>query len=112
MTLLAGLVIALAVVPVAVAASRAYLFRQVLGANVAHSDLVSHNHNFNSILFDTNPNSFPSGLFESTSGSGNHFVMTGNGNLSFSHPPTYFDAPFCWNRDSVNHLVASCEASW
>ena len=110
--LVAGLALSLLLVSVAGAASRTYLFRQVLGPSIAHSDLVQHNHYYNGILFDTNPNSFPSGLFESTSGSGNHFVMTGNGNLSYSHSATYYDAPYCWNRDSVSHLVASCVANW
>jgi hypothetical protein len=98
-------------VTVALASTRDYLFNSQLGPSIGHSDLVSHNHYFNSIYPSDPTAGWPTGVFEVVS-SGTHYVMNGNGKIEYSHPSTYYDQPWCWNRDSVTHTFSRCTAQW
>jgi hypothetical protein len=98
-------------VATAFASSRDYLWNTQLAASWGHSDLVSHNHYFNSIYPSDPTAGWPTGVFEAVSG-GSHFVLNGNGKIEYSHPSTYYDQPWCWNRDSVAHTFSRCTAQW
>jgi hypothetical protein len=109
---LALLALVLVLVPSAWASSRLYFSQHNLGANTAVTDGVNHNHNFNILYFGPNA-TYPSGIYEVTANTGEtHFAKNGNGNISITHSPTYFDHPFCWNRDFTAHFVSYCEAEW
>lgn len=95
----------------AIAGSRNYLWQATLQANFQFSDLVDHNHYYN--LMDTNGSNYPTGIFEQTPNTHEiHYSKNGNGTIDYLHASTYFDHPFCWNRDSIAHFVFACDAEW
>lgn len=101
----------LVVVPLAIAASRAYVNDQNIPASTAFTDGVKHNHTYNEVFWFSGA-SHASGLFERTSCCGDRWVKTGNGNISYSHGNTWFAEPFCHNRSGSTHFADNCVAQW
>lgn len=103
--------VALMVVPVALADfGRLYKNHVYEPPFTALSDNVYHNHTYNDIYFGAG-SSAPAVLYEVTPAGAIHFQKNGFGNISNSHPGTYYDAPFCGNNDSSGHYV-DCFAAW
>jgi hypothetical protein len=107
----AAIASALVVVPIALAASRAYVVNVNVPAFNAFTDGVRHNHIYNEVFWNSGA-TWPSGLFERTTCCGDKWIKTGNGNLAYSHASTWFAEPFCHNRDSSTHFATSCVAEW
>ena len=106
-----ALVGALVVVPIALAATRAYVVDLNIPASHAFTDGVRHNHRYNEVFWNSGA-TWPSGLFDRTSCCGDKWVKTGNGNLAYSHGATWYAEPFCHNRDSSTHFANYCVAEW
>jgi hypothetical protein len=106
-----ALAAALVMVPLALAASRAYVVDRNIPAYHAFTDGVRHNHNYNEVFWISGA-TWPSGLFERTNCCGDKWIKTGNGNIAYSHASTWYAEPFCHNRDSSTHFANYCAAAW
>jgi len=114
LSLAAGLTLALVSVPLAFAliGKRTY-FAGALPGGAAASDGRYHNHIWNRLGWSGGCSSYcTGGIYELTPTGGKVFAVNGIGDISYGHGGTYYDAPWCWNRDSVTHTVNACQGAW
>jgi hypothetical protein len=105
--------VALVLASVANAEKYIYWWQHNMSTSQYGYDRSYHNHNYNELFFGPNAG-WNSRLWEATPAGYTHFAKNCYGNCFFAHPPYYYTASFCANRDpnGTSHFVSDCMDQW
>lgn len=105
-------VVALFVVPVALAGARIYWYQTNIPSHTSESDFIYHNHTYNQMYWGPGA-TWPGYLYMLDYQDGKvHYFHSFNGNAAYSDAGTYFNTPLCENNDGTQHFVDHCNTQW